>query len=372
MALSVSDNHVDGGSRGGIFAEGLLARNLSAVVEHNGISDVADSGILFDSAALAAASDNTVHNTGRDAIAVRRSDLVRLTNNALDTAGASGLTVGTLLEPTGDDVVIEGNQVKTTQLTAVVLWLTGGLVLHANVVRGSAHEGAAIIETNPEAIIALVANRIGPTVTGGLSLEGASRAYVFDNVIFSISGGSAIGVNKSGHVEVSNNLTYAAHDDGIGLLHVTDGRVFSNTAYGNGRYGVVLSDATADVFDNILDHNGAAGLAVLGNPAPGTATRYNLNTGAYDGIEPAPTDLASDPLFVDPDGADNILGGDGSADDDFHLRNGADGTSVSLAIDAGLDTPEVLGISGSTASDGRRDTGLADLGYHYDASPRFP
>ena len=369
VALSVTDNQVGASASGGIAAEGLLAGSLSAVIEHNGITDVAGPGILFDSAALAAASDNTVHNTGLDAIAVRRSDVVRLSNNALDTAGASGLTVGTLLEPAGVDVVIEGNQVKTTQLTAVVLWLTGRLVLYANVVQDSAHEGAAIIETSPTTIIALVANRIGPSVTGGLSVERASRAYVFDNVIFSVSGGSAIEVSNSGHVEVSNNLTYAAYDDGIGLLHVTDGHVFSNTAYGNGRYGVVLSEATADILDNILDHNGAAGLAVLGNPAPGTLTRYNLNTGGYDGIQPAPTDLAADPLFVDPDGADNILGGAGSADDDFHLR---DGTPASPAIDAGLATPEVLGISGSTAADGRRDTGLADLGYHYAASPRFP
>lgn len=370
-ALSVTDNYVEGSSSGGIAAEGLRARNLFAVVERNGVTDVAGAGILLDSAGLAAAADNQVRNTGLDGIAVRRSDVVRLHGNSTDGSGTSALTIGTPLEPAGADVVIEGNRCKGSEQTAVTLSLDGRLVLHSNVIQGSRGQGVSVVEANPTAVVAAVGNRIGQTSRGGLAVANAGRAFVFDNVVFSIDLGSGITLSDGGHIEVNNNLVYAVGDDGIGLERINDARVYNNTLYVNGRYGVALNVATADVLDNILDQNGAAGLAVLGDAA-GVAARYNLNTGAYDGIEPPPTDLASDPLFVDPDGGDDLLGGDGAADDDFHLRSGDDGGPASPAIDAGLTTPEVLGISGSTAADGRRDTGRADLGYHYGASPRFP
>jgi hypothetical protein len=98
---------------------------------------------------------------------------------------------------------------------------------------------------------------------------------------------------------------------------------------------------------------------------------FNLTTGDYDGLTPAATDVVDDPRFVDPAGADGVLGGDGAADDDFHLSTGENG-AVSAAIEAGSDTAEFLGISGAATEDGARDTGPVDLGYHYDASPRVP
>ncbi len=61
-----------------------------------------------------------------------------------------------------------------------------------------------------------------------------------------------------------------------------------------------------------------------------------------------------------------MLGGDGAEDDDFRLR------PESPAIDAGSDTAEYFGISGSTTADGERDSGPVDLGFHYDSSPRVP
>jgi hypothetical protein len=370
-ALRVAENTVETSSSGGIAAQGLRARTLSATIEQNTLTDVAGVGILFDSAALASATDNHVHNTGLDAVAVRRSDVVHLQSNQADTSGMSGLTIGTSSEPAGEDVVIEGNQFTATHATAVLLSLNGDLVFHENEIHGSAATGVSVVEANSDAVVAVVGNRIGQTMTGGLFVQRAGRAFVFDNVVFSIDFGSGIEVSDSGHVELTNNLAYALDKDGIGLQQVNDARVFNNTVYRTGRFGVALTTATADVFDNIIEQNGAAGLAVL-TVTPAVSARYNLNTSTYLGIEPAPTDLASDPLFVDPAGADDILGGAGAADDDFHLRSGDNSTAPSPAIDAGLTTSEALGISGSTASDGGPDTGLTDLGYHYNASPRFP
>ena len=61
-----------------------------------------------------------------------------------------------------------------------------------------------------------------------------------------------------------------------------------------------------------------------------------------------------------------MLGGDGAEDDDFRLR------LDSPAIDAGADTADYFGISGSATEDDLRDFGPVDLGFHYGASPRVP
>ncbi|HSP99219.1 MAG TPA: right-handed parallel beta-helix repeat-containing protein, partial [Candidatus Dormibacteraeota bacterium] len=85
-------------------------------------------------------------------------------------------------------------------------------------------------------------------------------------------------------------------------------------------------------------------------------------------------DLRADPLFVDPEGADGVAGGeivdgqfiDRSADDDFRLRQS--GGEISPAVDAGSTSAARLGLTGATASSGAADTGRIDLGYHYGAS----
>ena len=114
---------------------------------------------------------------------------------------------------------------------------------------------------------------------------------------------------------------------GAGPNDVTD--ISRNTFFANAGGGVVLgqhsvrSTGTA-VLRNILNQNAYAGLTVIENATVELTVERNVNTDGYsEGLPPGATDLDADPLFVDPDGADGILGGAGWADDDFRLQPGS-------------------------------------------------
>jgi hypothetical protein len=89
---------------------------------------------------------------------------------------------------------------------------------------------------------------------------------------------------------------------------------------------------------------------------------FNINTDGYgDGVSPEPTNLAVDPQFIAPAGADGVLGNDAFADDDFRVQ------PTSPAIDAGSAPAAELGISGSAVAGRSSDEDIVDLGYHYGA-----
>jgi hypothetical protein len=79
------------------------------------------------------------------------------------------------------------------------------------------------------------------------------------------------------------------------------------------------------------------------------------------------TDQLADPLFVDPAGADGILGGAGYADDRFFLSDERSGQAqTSPGIDAGSDAARRFRLHrASTRTDGRPDARTVDSGYHY-------
>jgi hypothetical protein len=71
--------------------------------------------------------------------------------------------------------------------------------------------------------------------------------------------------------------------------------------------------------------------------------------------------------LVDPDGPDNVLGGNQGEDDDFHLSQIAAGqTATSPCVDAGSDDADDLGMDDKTTrTDNVLDSGIVDLGLHY-------
>ena len=81
---------------------------------------------------------------------------------------------------------------------------------------------------------------------------------------------------------------------------------------------------------------------------------------------PEATNFADDPELVAPAGTDGMLGGEGFADDDFHLQ------PTSPAIDAGSATAAELGITGSAVAGHGTDEGIVDLGYHYGVEDGAP
>jgi parallel beta-helix repeat protein len=216
----------------------------------------------------------------------------------------------------------------------------------------------------------------------------ADQCRVSNNIV---SGNADVGiyVQDSKNVLVFNNLVYANGREGIRIAgNIGDDRnpggsagakVINNTVYANGDRGIFFAGTTIASPDGLMINNIAQGnrgmidMQVNSSALPRHYNAGNVALGrAVNGIRDA-TDVQADALFVDPDGADGVLGGPGYADDDFHLRQ--DGAVRSPAVDAGAVPASRLGLTAaSTRSDGGNDTGLVDAGYHYGnvGSPTVP
>jgi len=225
---------------------------------------------------------------------------------------------------------------------------------------------------------------VGQTANGFSVLS--SQDVTIDGSIAASSGSRGILLDRTGGAYVRNNLVYAAGDWGIALENIpgsgpvpvpSTGNVvaFNTIAYsGNGAGGGLrLRNAIAEIRDNVIAANAPFGVKL---DTLGSILLYNLVTGGTQPLSPpdyplGPGSLGDDPAFVDPDGADGVLGGvDGWADDDFSLAQTAAGQGVqSPAVDAGSGDVGARDIGGSTRSDGALDTGVADLGRHAGAPP---
>ena len=248
-------------------------------------------------------------------------------------------------------------------------------------------------------------NRSGGNGAHGLFLRAGENAVVQNNVLYS---NAFTGVSLRGVPDalVANNLVYRNGEEGIavgsGFLSPTGTMdpaelaspnviVLNNTIYENGQWGLEIGNSLAAspggaVVNNIAWRNGAGrlGIGVLNERGQaevrkpsvcGYVAGFNNVLDEYGPDTPRNAyDLRIDPLFVDPEGADGVAGGevvdgvfiDRSADDDFRLRQS--GGQLSPAVDAGSTTTARLGLSGSTAGNGAADTGTVDLGFHYGAS----
>ena len=174
---------------------------------------------------------------------------------------------------------------------------------------------------------------------------------------------------------VVNNLVYANGGPGIAVgvgdpRPTTGALVMNNTVFANGGWGIVIGSSTAAstgamIRNNILQQNVRGGITAAPRAVPGLMVAFNINTDGYgDGVSPEPTDLAVDPQFVAPAGADGVLGTDAISDDDFRVQ------PTSPAIDAGSAPAAELGISGSAVAGRSGDEGIVDLGYHSGADDR--
>ena len=248
-------------------------------------------------------------------------------------------------------------------------------------------------------------NRSGGNGAHGIFLRDGENAVVQNNVTYS---NALTGISLRGVPDglVVNNLVYRNGQEGLSVgsgflapgdptdpatLASPNAIVLNNTFFENGDWAVEIGNSLAAspgaaVVHNIAWRNGAGrlGIGVL-NERGQTPVRQpsvcNYVAGFNDVLDDYGPDtprnaydLRVDPLFVDPEGADGVAGGevvdgqfiDRSADDDFRLRQS--GGQISPAVDAGATSADRLGLSGSTASSGAADTGRIDLGFHYGAS----
>ena len=175
---------------------------------------------------------------------------------------------------------------------------------------------------------------------------------------------------------IENNLVYANANQGIVLQNAKSGtEIINNTVYQEVGDAVLVENGSEGVLlrNNILWVDSGYAINVDANSQQGFDSDYNLvyatGTGAIgrwqaigrsqlgDWRNAAFTDvnsLSQDPLFIDRDGADEVLGyfdstNDGR-DDDFHLmsRYGRFTGSFAPVLDAGSGLPMLLPSSEST------------------------
>ena len=211
----------------------------------------------------------------------------------------------------------------------------------------------------------------------GLYVKSQSDQAVISNNIISDNTGRGVYIQDSKNVIVFNNLVYNNGSDGVLVTGNVSGspgaQVINNTIYGNAGRGIFFSGTTIGspgglVMNNITQANGVAGLEVNATSrsdylSAGNVIADRLASGTALDI----TDSRNDPGFTNPAGPDQILGGLGYADDDFHLDQTSAGQAVtSAAVNVGADLARRFRLErASTRSDGRPDVGFVDAGYHY-------
>jgi len=207
-----------------------------------------------------------------------------------------------------------------------------------------------------------------------------------DGNVVAGSGGAGVALRKATNAIVRNNLLYdndewGLHVDntpvGSEIVPVSTGNLIAeNTAAFNGTGNVRLANAIGEVRDNVLSDTQGVGLAIT---TAGALLLHNGFSSAGTMLDPpsyvfcagCEGNVVRAPRFVNPAGNDGVRGGAAWADDDFRLSQTASGQlDQSEAVDAGSASAVALGISGTTATSGSADAGVADLGFHYAASSR--
>ncbi|MEW5766706.1 MAG: right-handed parallel beta-helix repeat-containing protein [bacterium] len=187
----------------------------------------------------------------------------------------------------------------------------------------------------------------------GVEVLGTGNNYLIirNNKIYSHSY-DGIHLRYANNIEIYNNLIYDNERHGINLFYTSNNaKIYNNTFYLNAdvsnEAAIKLDQGqNATVFNNIFYQS--IGYCIYVSDQSGFASDYNdfyggAKVGYWSGDRVTLADwcgastqtddinhaINSDPKFVDPDGADNTLGGPNGADDDFHLQ------STSPCIEAG-------------------------------------
>ena len=211
----------------------------------------------------------------------------------------------------------------------------------------------------------------------GVRVSGADAAVLEDNVISSNVGTGVLLESGADSASVTNNLIYGNGGSGLRADGVAGATVNLNTFYLNtddqlialGGAGVtatnnIVADGLADGFEQA---GVGTALTSLHNDSFGHA---GLN---WQGLAQDASDISVDPLFEDPDGADNLLGGADGSDDRLQVN----GVAPSQTLDSGSAAATTFTLaSGDTATDRTtRDDDLLDgegldgatvnMGYHF-------
>jgi len=188
----------------------------------------------------------------------------------------------------------------------------------------------------------------------GVELENTDDLWLEGNRI-SANLGDGLRVDGTTGTRVFGNLIYANGGDGLELAGASSNLGFEfNTLYRNGGDQIreSVAGSTGMLANNILSEGGGRGLGLATSSTLGSNTNLSwLQTGNT----PAST-YDADPLLADPAGADGILGGIGTADDDFRVEQ------FSPTLDAGTAAARAVALElvASLAALGTRADGIFD------------
>ncbi len=285
---------------------------------------------------------------------------VDITKDALTIVGDGALGDAVLLPPTIEVGITVQNALETRIENLVIQGGSQGI-------RAEAADG-----------IRITGVVVAAPSTDGIHFVDTLGGFI-DSCRVSGAGGTGLKLETSSILYVRNNLVYANGEWGISIDHTTGAGIsFANVVAFNTVHqnhdGIRLLEASGEVRDNTITGHVDLGL-FLGGPFIiahhnnfATNTRDRDRDAAYSSLISGWSVLGKNPRYVDPAGADGILGGLGWEDDDFHLKRLAAGEShESPMIDAGSDVVGLLDIGGTTATTQEGDAGTADVGFHYGA-----
>ena len=277
----------------------------------------------------------------------------------IDTPNITLTTTGAVIETApnqigirvrADGVVVDGFEIRTDKEGIIVAMDKSGDVI-SNVILRNLH-----IESM--------------THGGSLSLNGirvnVGSGVIVENSIVKNTDQQGILFKDSTNAFVNNNLVIGGGEWGIHLDNGSetgtsiDNIVAFNTVVRSGYQlagggGIRFQTATGEIRDNLVVNNASRGIKtnlasvfVHHNNVFGNPIGYEFDA---DQESVGWSNLAIDPLFIDPDSNDYRL---------QHVDAGQDISSP--VIDAG--SIESGSFSGSTRTDGVPDSGTADLGFH--------
>jgi len=226
-----------------------------------------------------------------------------------------------------------------------------------------------VIAFNSADALRLLKVAVTNTAGEGIVIDVADDV-VIEGCIVTGAGSTGIATRKAKRLVLRDSDVYANAASGI-FVRKADADLGFLTVHANGGRGVRVLGATVDLHDSVLTNNGGA--AVFARGAKPVAVDHVLfwanDAAVNDDVPPVVSNpvlgrIDADPLYVDADGTDNLLGGAGWADDDLSLEQPPEQTATSPAVDAGSGTAADLDVTGSTSSNGAADAGMADLGAH--------
>ena len=332
----------------GIYIKGALANNIEIV--DNAISNNQGAGIRVDQASDILISHNEIFSN-RDGIFLNNADSSSLIGNVVYSHSWDGIKV-----VDSNRATVRFNQVFSNQERGILVYgASNNCEILDNTVYKNQLDGIQVF--NQPASILVLGNRSFSNLGYGISF----KTDVFNT-------------NK-----IASNLVYLNQKSGILLEDNCFGNTISNnTVFQNQENGILIKDNSDnnEIKNNIIASSAFSGIKVQNST--NTLAVYNdlwRNNPNYDGISSGTGSISVDPLFVDIDGEDNILGGDYGDDDSFHLKQTSAGqVTTSLCVDAGSDTASNLEMDDKTTrTDDALDSGIVDMGFHYslDSSPSF-